>query len=216
MSLKISRRYLRMFCALALSAGVLAPPHTALAQSPDKTPAAQPKKAEPPAKTPPAVSRPAAPQAPQAGLPPAPQAVLPSAEIILVLVRSTLLRLNDALLTGNYTVMRDLAAPSFAQANSAGRLYQIFANLSSQGVDLSAVAILAPQLPQTPAIDPNGRLRIAGYFPGQPVQINFEMLFEAVDRRWRIFALSVSPSQSISSASTAPPSGSASGAKRSQ
>jgi hypothetical protein len=36
-------------------------------------------------------------------------------------------------------------------------------------------------------------LRLKGYFPGQPVQINFEMLFQAVDGRWRLFGLSVQP-----------------------
>jgi hypothetical protein len=36
-------------------------------------------------------------------------------------------------------------------------------------------------------------LRLKGYFPGQPVQINFEMLYQAVDGRWRLFGLSVQP-----------------------
>jgi hypothetical protein len=36
-------------------------------------------------------------------------------------------------------------------------------------------------------------LRLKGYFPGQSVQINFEMLYQAVDGRWRLFGLSVQP-----------------------
>jgi hypothetical protein len=39
-------------------------------------------------------------------------------------------------------------------------------------------------------------LRLKGYFPGEPVQINFELLYQVVDGRWRLFGLSVQPSSS--------------------
>jgi hypothetical protein len=68
-----------------------------------------------------------------------------------------------------------------------------FSGLSAKGIDLSAAAILAPKLPQTPGIDENKRLKITGYFPGQPVQINFDMAFEAVAGKWRLFGVSVNP-----------------------
>ena len=126
----------------------------------------------------------------------APELVLPSAESIVVLIRSTLLSLNDALRTDNYTVLRDLASPSFREANTAGRSNQIFANLSARRIDLAAVAILPPKLPQPPSIDQDRRLRIAGYFPGEPVQVNFELVFEAVGTQWRLFGISVNPTKS--------------------
>jgi hypothetical protein len=37
-------------------------------------------------------------------------------------------------------------------------------------------------------------LHLKGYFPGQPVQINFEVLYQAVNGRWQLFGLSVQPS----------------------
>ena len=129
---------------------------------------------------------------------------MPSAENIVVLIRSTLLSLNDALHTGNYTVLRDLASPSFREANSAGRLVQIFANLAAQRIDLTAVAILAPKLPQPPAIDQNKRLRISGFFPGEPVQINFDLIFEAVANQWRLFGIAVNPTRSASAETATP------------
>ena len=128
----------------------------------------------------------------------APDLAVPSPENTIILIRSTLLRLNDAMRSGNYTVFRDLAAPSFRDANNAGRLYQIFADLSARRIDLSATAILAPKLPQPPSIDQNNRLHIGGYFPGEPVQINFDLLFEAVANQWRLFGISVTPAESAS------------------
>jgi hypothetical protein len=37
--------------------------------------------------------------------------------------------------------------------------------------------VLAPTLTATPAIDQAGRLRIVGFFPTRPLQINFDLLF---------------------------------------
>ena len=133
--------------------------------------------------------------APAPAQPPAgSQVVMPDAEKIVLLLRSSLLTLNDALQTGNFTVLRDMGAPGFRDANTAARLSQSFSDLVSKNVDLSAVSIIAPQLAEPPALDQaKGMLHLKGYFPGQPVQINFEMLYQAVDGRWRLFGLSVQP-----------------------
>jgi hypothetical protein len=120
---------------------------------------------------------------------------MPDAGKIVLLLRNTLITLNDAIQTGNFTVLRDRAAPSFRDANSAARLSHAFADLASRNVDLSSVAVISPQLTESPGLDEKaGMLRLKGYFPGQPVQINFEVLFQVVDGRWRLFGLSVQPS----------------------
>jgi hypothetical protein len=132
------------------------------------------------------------PATPQSAGPP--QVVMPDAEKIVLLLRSSLLTLNDALQTGNFTVLRDMGAPGFRDANTAARLSQSFSDLASKNVDLSAVSVIAPQLAEPPALDQaKGMLRLKGYFPGQSAQINFEMIYQAVDGRWRLFGLSVQP-----------------------
>jgi hypothetical protein len=123
-----------------------------------------------------------------------PQAVMPDAEKIVLLLRTTLVTLNDAIQTGNFTVLRDVGAPGFRDANSAARLNQSFSDLASKGVDLSAVTVIAPQLTEPPALDQQkGMLHLKGYFAGQPVQINFEVLYQSVEGHWRLFGLSVQP-----------------------
>jgi len=118
--------------------------------------------------------------------------VMPNAEKIVLLVRNTLITLNDAIQTGNFTVLRDRGAPGFRQANSAGRLSKIFSDLTSRGVDLSVVSIVTPQLTQSPILDQEkGTLDIKGYFPGPPVHIEFEVIYQSVGSRWRLFGLSV-------------------------
>jgi len=120
--------------------------------------------------------------------------VMPDAEKIVLLLRATLLTLNDAVQTGNFTVLRDTAAPGFRDSNTAGHLAQSFSDLVAKGVDLSPVSVIAPQLTEAPGLDQQkGTLHLKGFFPGQPVQINFEMLYQAVNGRWRLFGLSVQP-----------------------
>jgi len=139
-----------------------------------------------------------------------PQVVMPDVEKIVLLLRTTLITLNDALQTGNFTVLRDMGAPGFRDANTAARLSQSFSDLASKRIDLSSVSIIAPQLTEAPKLDQQkGMLHLKGYFPGQPVQINFEMLYQAVDGRWRLFGLSVQPGPPTPSASASAPSSSA-------
>ena len=133
-----------------------------------------------------------------------PQVVMPDAEKIVLLLRSTLNTLNDALQTGNFTVLRDKSAPGFRQVNTAARLSQSFSDLAAKGIDLSVVNILAPQLTDPPALDQGkSMLRLKGYFPSQPVQINFEMLYQAADGRWQLFGLSVQPGAPVPAAANA-------------
>jgi hypothetical protein len=114
---------------------------------------------------------------------------------VLILIRSTLLALHNANQTGNYTVLRDLGAAGF-QANSAARLGEIFAPQRAQNLDLSGVAVLEPQLTKLPEIVQGGMMHMAGVFPSVPLQLNFELLFQPVEGRWKLFGVSVNVGQS--------------------
>ena len=112
-------------------------------------------------------------------------------EQALYLIRSTLLTLNDANHSGNYTVLRDLAAPDFQAHNTAADLGQSFSDLRRRNFDLHGAALLAPQLTAVPALDQKGMLRLTGYIPTRPLQINFDLLFQVVGNQWRLYGISV-------------------------
>jgi len=122
---------------------------------------------------------------------------------VLMLIRSTLLALDHANKTGNYTVLRDLGAPGF-QVNTAAKLAEIFAKQRGEKLDLSGVAVIDPQLSLLPQIEPNGLLHMAGFFPSVPSQVNFELLFAPVEGQWRVFGVSLSVGQSAPVAPAAP------------
>ena len=137
-------------------------------------------------------SHPTTPRLAPAPTPAAQQQTMPvSIEQALYLVRSTLLTLNDANRSGNYTVLRDLAAPDFQARNTAADLAQTFSDLRRRNFDLYGAALLAPQLTVVPALDQSGMLHLAGYIPTRPQQINFDLVFQVVGNRWRLYSISI-------------------------
>lgn len=108
----------------------------------------------------------------------------------LYLVRSVLASLADANRTGNYSVMRDLAAPSFQAKHTPADLAQIFATARTKPIDLDPAMFLEPQLAEVVRTEPNA-LRIKGAFAARPERLLFAMTFEAVGGHWRLASVSI-------------------------
>lgn len=121
----------------------------------------------------------------------APASQIPEGRALSILIRRTLLTLNDADLTGNYTVMRDLAAPGFQSANDPAKLAGIFTKLRADKIDLAPIMYFDPKLVRQPQITQNGMLRVSGFIPTRPQQVNFDILFQKVANRWRLFGIAV-------------------------
>lgn len=121
----------------------------------------------------------------------------------LYLVRSTLLTLNNADRSGNYTVLRDLASPRFQAENTDADLAGHFKDLRRRRIDLYAVALEAPHLTTPPALDNDGMLQLKGYFPTRPLRITFNLKFQDVSGHWRLFAISVGTPKAPPSKSSA-------------
>lgn len=112
-------------------------------------------------------------------------------DVALALVRTTLASLNDANRTGNYEILRTLAAPEFAARNPAEALARTFDGFRRAGIDLAAVTVMQPMLDGAPSRDRDGRLVIAGRFPGRPLSVVFHLVFADVGGRWRMHGVSV-------------------------
>src|ERR1700743_1040515 len=111
---------------------------------------------------------------------------------VLMLVRSVILALDQGNTTG-------------FQVNTAAKLAEIFASQRNDKLDLSGVAVIDPQLTVLPEIEANGLMRMAGFFPSVPSQVNFELLFAPVDGQWRLFGISVKVGSGAPVAPTPPP-----------
>lgn len=119
----------------------------------------------------------------------------PDAFKLNMMIKSTVVAVNQANKTNNYTVLRDLGSPRFKEANSAKKLGEIFAPLRKSKFDLSPVLFFTPQMMQLPAIE-DGMLRLTGYFDTVPQRVSFDFLFEDVGGEWLIYGVNISTQKS--------------------
>ena len=143
---------------------------------------------------------------PSAANQPARFAALPPPDALTMMVRSSLLALAHANETGNYTVLRDLGAPAFQTANTAAKLSAIFTDLRERNIDLSGIAYLAPQMTDAPTITPQGLLSISGSIPSRPAALTFQLSYQVVGPRWRLFGIAVNPAPMVAAATPMHPS----------
>jgi hypothetical protein len=120
-----------------------------------------------------------------------PRVAMPAADQMLGLIRTTIIAVDQANRTGNYTVLRDLSAPDFRNSNDASRLGLIFQILRDKAIDFSPLLQISPEVSEPPAITAQGLLRLVGFFPTEPLRVNFDLSFQAIEGRWRPYAISV-------------------------
>lgn len=121
-----------------------------------------------------------------------------------LLIRTTLIALNQANATGNYSVLRDLGTPQFQAMNTDARLSEIFAGLRSRNLDLSPVIFFDPKLVREPTMQAGGLLRLTGYVPTEPQRVLFDMGFERVGDQWRLSAIVIDVQPTPSTAAAEP------------
>lgn len=121
---------------------------------------------------------------------------MPSAGALTVLVQSTLGTLNDANLTGDYSVLLKKSSDGFRRANTTGDLILGFAQFQEQGIDLSPATIYPIVWSQAPVIEGQS-LRLMGAVDSQPQAILFDLGFTLEDGKWKLAAISVGLSPAV-------------------
>ena len=116
---------------------------------------------------------------------------------IAVLILKTVIALDHANRTGNYTVLRDLGSPGFRRANTAARLARIFGKLRRRNLDFGPIVLFPARLTRPAEIDSRGMLRLTGFFPTQPEKVSFDLSYQSIQGRWRVFAISINTSQAL-------------------
>ncbi len=109
------------------------------------------------------------------------------------LVWATMIGVDQAIRSGNFSVLLDLSAPAFRERNDADGLKRAFAAMRSQNADLGRTVALTPVFLEPPALSREGVLRLVGGFGSRPVGIHFDLLFQRIDREWRMFGIALTP-----------------------
>lgn len=122
---------------------------------------------------------------------PAAKEAMPDEAKVTLLIQTYIAALSHANLTGNYTVLHDMASPAFQSLNSTAQLAQKFAAFRNQGIDIGPAILLPPILSGPPALD-GDLLRVSGHYETRPQRVVFDMAFQAVNKAWRLAGIAVS------------------------
>lgn len=107
------------------------------------------------------------------------------------LIRDVLSAVNHGNWTGNYTVLRDYAAPEFREENDPTKLAGLFLQVRAEQLDLLPVMVVEPVILSSERSAAGNQMRLVGYFPLEPRHVSFDLVFEQQVRRWLLIGISV-------------------------
>lgn len=119
------------------------------------------------------------------------ESTVPSSPLQEILIKTTLLTLNDANLTGNYTVLHAKVAKPFRDQFSPDRFKQVFKSFADQKVDWGLISAKAPIATSETTIDKRGALVVRGYFDTKPSRVIYEIDFVPSEGEWKPIKLNV-------------------------
>ena len=116
---------------------------------------------------------------------------VPSPTYQEILIKTSLLTLNDANLTGNYDVLHAKLAKPFREQFSAEKLKQIFKPFADQKIDYGLIAAKPPVPTSEAVIDTRGALLLRGYFDTKPSRVIYDLAFLPSEGEWKPIRLNV-------------------------
>lgn len=123
--------------------------------------------------------------------PPVSSQPVPNGLELSKLVWSTMAAIDHANQSGNYSVLRDNSAPGFQILNNASKLSQIFTGIRDSRIDLSNTLLLAPTYTAPPSVVSPDVIRVQGMFGLRPTAISFDLYYQWVQGKWRLYGVSI-------------------------
>jgi hypothetical protein len=116
---------------------------------------------------------------------------VPSDRVLEALVKSSLLSLNDANVTGNYAVLHAKLSKPFREQFPPEKLKATFREFQTRNADFDIIAAMPPAYDPRPAVDEDGKLVVKGSFPTEPSRLRFELEFIPSDGEWKLIRIYV-------------------------
>jgi hypothetical protein len=125
-----------------------------------------------------------------AALPAAAQG-MPSPVIQEVLIKGTLLTLNDAIVTDNFTVMHAMISKPFRDQFPPDKLRGVFKSFIDGHAVFDLIVAKPPIASGEAKIDSEGVLRLAGYFDTTPKKFKYQLGYIRSDGDWKLSAINI-------------------------
>ncbi len=112
---------------------------------------------------------------------------------------SSILAVDHANQSGNYSVLRDMSSQGFQISNNAANLAQAFSGLRNQRVNLTDALLVPPTYIDAPRIVQDNVLRLRGVFQIRPNSIYFDVHYIWEQGRWKIYGIELQAVQMLES-----------------
>ena len=152
-----------------------------------------------------AFGAPAAAQVPPAVQAPPSLRPVPDQLELSKLIWSTILAVDHANRSGNYSVLRDMSAQGFQINNDAARLAQIFTGIREQRIDLANVLLVPPTYYEPPRQVQTDVFEVRGLFQIRPIAIQFHMFYQWEQGRWKLYGIDIQPLAMVEAMPGPPP-----------
>ncbi len=116
---------------------------------------------------------------------------VPDENTLARLVWSTMIALDNANRTANYSVLYGLGSPDFQRRHSPDTLARSFTALRQNRVDVGRAILTTPSYYIPPQILSDGSLRLRGGFDYRPNSIRFDLVYKNIGGGWSLSAISV-------------------------
>ena len=107
------------------------------------------------------------------------------------LVWSTMIAVDNANRTGNYSVLHSLASTELQTSVTPDGMADVLAELRERRVDVGRALLIAPEYAMPPSITPEGQLRLRGGFEFRPSPLRFDLLYVLEGGGWRLDGISI-------------------------
>lgn len=128
-------------------------------------------------------------------IPPASALPVPSQLDLSKMLWSTMMAVDHANRSGNYSVLRDMASQGFQINNTAATLAQVFVGLREGRVDLSNTVLVPPTYAEAPRMVDQTVLQVRGYFQIRPNAIFFDVYYVWEQGMWKLHGIDIQPAQ---------------------
>ena len=125
------------------------------------------------------------------GMPAGAVETVPSATTQEVLIKTSLLTLNDAIVSGNFTVLHAKLARPFRNQVGPDRVKEAFQSFVDQKIDMAAISAAPPVATEDAQIDDRGALLLRGRFDLDRSRVPYALDFYPSDGEWKPIRLNV-------------------------
>ena len=116
---------------------------------------------------------------------------VPSPTMQEILIKTSILTLSDAIVTGNFTVLHAKVAKPFREEFGPEQMKQAFESFAEQKIDMSAISAATPVATEPAQIDDRGALLLRGRFDVGRSRLAYELHFLPSEGEWKAIKLHV-------------------------